>query len=317
MAPAISSLPVPVSPRIRTVVLLLATFFTMARTRLQRAAGAHDSVEVVDVLLRVPEILDLVAQAPVLDGLFDLELHLLDFEGLLHVVEGADLHGLDRGMDGAERRHQDDRRRRVKRLCRPQHVEPVAAAHLQIAEDDVVLPFVELLYRNVPVRRLVDIVPRVGQRADDTAAEGIMIIGDQDTTHSLPLISVGRAGKLDSCYLNNSWLLLTGSVTRKRVPPAIGAPTSMRPSWASTILRTIASPRPEPCGLVVKKGLKIRSHDVGRHAGSVVDDFNQQARARLRLAPEIGSSASRAARMRTVPRPPRASKAFVRRLVNN
>ena len=42
--------------------------------------------------------------------------------------------------------------------------------------------------------------------------------------------------------------------------------TSIRPSCASTILRTIASPRPEPCGLVVKNGLKILSIDVGRHA---------------------------------------------------
>ena len=32
VAPAMSSLPVPVSPRISTVVLLLATFLTMART---------------------------------------------------------------------------------------------------------------------------------------------------------------------------------------------------------------------------------------------------------------------------------------------
>ena len=36
-------------------------------------------------------------------------------------------------------------------------------------------------------------------------------------------------------------------------------PTSMRPSCASTIFRTIASPSPEPCGLVVKNGLKILS----------------------------------------------------------
>ena len=33
----------------------------------------------------------------------------------------------------------------------------------------------------------------------------------------------------------------------------------MRPSCASTTLRTIARPRPEPCGLVVKNALKMRS----------------------------------------------------------
>ena len=183
---------------------------------LQRAAGADDAVEVVDVLLRVPEVVDLVLQAPVLDGLFDLELHLLDFEGLLHVVEGADLHRLDRGVDGAERRHQDDRRRRVQRLGRPQHVEPVAAAHLQVAEDDVVVAFVQLLDRDVAVRRLVDVVPRVGQRADDAAAEGIVIVGDQDTTHTLCLSSqLPAASDLQPALISTSWKLApaTGSFT--------------------------------------------------------------------------------------------------------
>ena len=56
-------------------------------------------------------------QAPVLDRLLDLELHLLDLERLLHVVEGADLHRLDGGVDRSERRHQDDRGRRMQRLA--------------------------------------------------------------------------------------------------------------------------------------------------------------------------------------------------------
>jgi hypothetical protein len=60
-------------------------------------------------------------------------------------------------------------------------------AHLQIAQDDVVLALVELLYRDVPIRRLVDLMPRIGQRADDAAAKGIVIICDQDTAHSVPL----------------------------------------------------------------------------------------------------------------------------------
>jgi hypothetical protein len=46
---------------------------------------------------------------------------------------------------------------------------------------------VKLLYRDVPVRRLVDFVTRVGQGPDDPAAQGIVIIGDQDTTHSFCL----------------------------------------------------------------------------------------------------------------------------------
>ena len=129
--------------------------------RLQRAAGADDAVEVVDVLLGVAQVLDLVLEAAVLEGLLDLELHLLDLERLLHVVEGADLHRLDRGVDRAERGHQDHRARRVQRLRRAQHVEPVAPSHLEVAQHDVVLPLVQFLDRHVAVRRLVDLVSRV------------------------------------------------------------------------------------------------------------------------------------------------------------
>ena len=60
-------------------------------------------------------------------------------------------------------------------------------------------------------------------------------------------------------YLNQPDALDTGSVTRNRVPVSGVLLTSMRPSCASTILRTIASPSPVPVTLVVKNGLKMRS----------------------------------------------------------
>ena len=164
-------------------MLLLATFLTIAEHRLQRAARADDAVEVVDVLLRVAQVFDLVLQAAVLDRLLDLELHLLDLERLLHVVERADLHRLDGGVDRSERRHQDHGGRRMQRLRRAQHVHAVAAAHLQIAQDDVVLPLVQLLDGDVAVRRLVDFVMRVRQRADDAAPKRIVIVCYQNPAH--------------------------------------------------------------------------------------------------------------------------------------
>ena len=151
--------------------------------RLQRAARADDAVEVVDVLLGVPEVLDLVLEAAVLDGLLDLELHLLDLERLLHVVEGADLHRLDRRVHRPEGGHQNHRRRRMQRLGRAQHVQSVAAAHLEIAQHDIVLPFVQLLDRHVAVGRLVHVVMRIRQRAADPAPQRIVIICHQNPAH--------------------------------------------------------------------------------------------------------------------------------------
>ena len=112
-------------------------------------------------------------EAAVLEGLLDLQLHLLDLERLLHVVEGADFHRLDRRVHRAERGHQDDGARRVQRLGCAQHVHAVAAAHLEVAQDDVVLPLVELLDGDVAVRRLVHVVMRVRvrQRSHDAAPE--------------------------------------------------------------------------------------------------------------------------------------------------
>ena len=154
MAPAISSLPVPVSPRMSTVELLLATLRTTPSTRCSGVAAADDLVEVVVLLLLVAQVVELVAQALQLERLLDLDLHLLELERLLHVVEGAVLHRLDRGRHRAERGHQDDRRGRVQRLGRAQHVEAVGAAHLQVADDDVEVAFVQPLERGVAVARL-------------------------------------------------------------------------------------------------------------------------------------------------------------------
>ena len=86
----------------------MATFLDDGEDLLQWLARADDPLEVVGFLLFVPEVIELVAKAAQLERLLDLDLHLLDLERLLHIVEGAVLHRLDRGVDRAERGHQDD-----------------------------------------------------------------------------------------------------------------------------------------------------------------------------------------------------------------
>ena len=71
----------------------------------------------------------------------------------------------------------------MQRLGRAQHVHAVAAAHLEIAQDDVVLPLVQLLDGDVAVRRLVDLVLGVRQRAHDAAPQRIVIVCYQNPSH--------------------------------------------------------------------------------------------------------------------------------------
>ena len=59
----------------------------------------------------------------------------------------------------------------MQRLGRLQHLEPGAAAHLQVADDDVEEALVELLDGRVAVRRLLHVVPGLGKRLRQPAAE--------------------------------------------------------------------------------------------------------------------------------------------------
>ena len=124
------------------------------------------------------------------ERLLDLDLHLLDFERLLHVVEGADLHRLDGGVHRAERRHQDDGRRRMQRARRAQHVHAVAAAHLEVAQHDVEVAVVQPLDGGVAVRRFFDFVPGFRQPAGEPAAQRVVIVGDQNSTHTPSILDL-------------------------------------------------------------------------------------------------------------------------------
>ena len=145
-------------------------------------------VEVVVLLALVAEVVELVAQALQLERLLDLDFHLLELERLLHVVERAVLHRLDGGRHRSERGHQDHRRRRVQRLGGAQHVEAVGAAHLQVADDDVEVAFVQPLERGVAVAGLVDLVPGGGQRQRQPPPESIVIVRYKYASHVLSIL---------------------------------------------------------------------------------------------------------------------------------
>ena len=54
-------------------------------------------------------------------------------------------------------------------LGRSKHIEAIAAPHLEVAQHDVELPFVQELDRRVSVTGLVDLMTRILQRAGNSA----------------------------------------------------------------------------------------------------------------------------------------------------
>ncbi len=151
---------------------------------LQWPAGADDAIEIVNIVLRVSQVIELVAHPPHLERLLDLHFHLFDLERLLHVVERADLHRFNGCVHRTERRHQDDRGRGVQGLGRPKHIEAVAATHLEVAQHEIEMAFVQTLDCLVSVGGLFHFMAGSRQGPGKSASKGIVIICDENATHS-------------------------------------------------------------------------------------------------------------------------------------
>ena len=74
----------------------------------------------------------------------------------------------------------------MQRLGCAEHVQAVAPAHLQIAQHDVEVPFVQTLDRLIPVRRFFDFVASGRERPGQPAPECVVIICDENATHEMP-----------------------------------------------------------------------------------------------------------------------------------
>ena len=123
----------------------------------------------------------------------------------------------------------------MQALGRAQHVETVGSAHLEIAHDDVEIVFVQLLDRSVAVACLFDIVTGSAEGQGQPSPQRVVIVCHKYSAHLITLLSDPRMGKRNrqrdtdrSCRDPERWR------------------QSMRPSCASTILRTMARPRPDP-----------------------------------------------------------------------
>ena len=252
MARATSSLPVPVSPVISTVLLVCATSSARLDHVLHPAAAADDAV-VVELLVALAEqVAVLRAQALVLDGAVDDDQQLVDLERLLQVVERAQLHRRDRALDRGVRGHHQDLRPLALAAMATEVADEVEAGqvgHQVVDQQHVEDPLVEQPPRLARARRWRRRrgLPRPGRGQE--RADLRLVVDEQDGAGRL-----GGALTETPNYQTTNYQLAPRFFTRaasaaasggSSVPAPGSASTSMRPPRPSTMFLVIARPMPD------------------------------------------------------------------------
>ena len=178
-------------------------------------------------------------EAPVLDRALDLHFHLVEVEGLEHVVVRARLHGIDRRLDRSVGGHDQSDGPFVQHLAALQDLEPVLFGHLIVGHEHVEDRLFEPGERFGAIRRFDDVPTAITERRRNPLAQRALVFGHQQLLHAcistLPQVTMG-------------------SRTVKVVPSPGRLATSMRPRCESTIFLAIERPTPDPCDFVVKNG---------------------------------------------------------------
>lgn len=104
---------------------------------LHGGAFADDGVKTALALQLVGEVVDLLVQLADIARLLHDDLQLFDVDGLGEIGERTLLHGVDRGVDGAEGGHHNDFGVGVDALDTLQHLKAVFLPQTQIQQHDV------------------------------------------------------------------------------------------------------------------------------------------------------------------------------------
>ena len=231
MARATTSLPVPLSPVTRTVVRVGATFSTSWRT----SSMAGEAPRIASPPVRCSPIRwrrtrFSASERPVLERLLHHQLELLHLERLQHVVVRAGLHGLDGGLGGGERGHDDHLRGGRGALHRLEDVEARAAAEAQIGDHEIEGRARQERQRSGRVGLDRHLVPGLGEQDLEQLAHRLLIIDDQDRGHCRDPIPP-RAGRRREADV-------------KRVPCPGVESTPTAPPCASTMRCTVGEAEP-------------------------------------------------------------------------
>ena len=187
-------MPVPLSPWTRIVSRLALRELA---DELAKPAGslrvADQLVDPIFLLLETVQALDLPARPYLFEGARDCQLELVEMlEGLLEIVRRAGLHRLDRALDLAEARDDDDRGLGVAALEGAENVDSVHVREAEVEEHQVGTHFVRrlepLFARTYPVD--FDLVP--GQHPRTERADVPFVVDDQDIVHSHKIAELER-----------------------------------------------------------------------------------------------------------------------------
>src|SRR5512140_38091 len=184
------------------------------------------------------------------------QLELLEIDGLLQIVEGAELHRLDRTLDAAVCRHDDDGDGRIEFANALKELDAAHARQAHIREDDIGTKALEQLERLLRISRHLGLVAGLREKRLDRARERALVIDDEHRGSAHDRLAPDRTGSA-SASASERWR--PGSRMRTVVPTLAMLRISSSPPFCSMYRLAIASPRPVPSARVVKNGSHTES----------------------------------------------------------
>ena len=166
-------------------------------------------------------------QVPALQRALHHQLDLVRLERLGNVIEGAELHRLDRGVDLRQTGDHDHVDVGMAFLDQAQHFEAADIRHHDVEDHHVVGVFLDFAQRLAAVLHRLDPIVVAVEDAQAAADDDLLVVDDQNSraheTPPLALLNDAAAGGA------------SGSKMRNVDPSPTLLSTSMRPPWASTI----------------------------------------------------------------------------------
>ena len=235
--PAISSLPVPLSPSSSTVASVAGRALQREHRLLERRVLAQHARQPVAPLVVLLQQHQLGRHAARLDGAVEQQQQVVGVHGLGQEVGRPLLHGAHRVLDGAEGGHHHDRRLGVGVERRLQHVEPAARGQLQVGEHDEVAEGLELAAGLLGIARLVDGVAARLEGRPQHRAERLLVFDDQDVGQGGPGSSALGRGL---AALADVLEVLVGLHERLRGPRQLGLGGPQRLARPHLLARRVA-----------------------------------------------------------------------------